>query len=105
MDATSVPGPEGETGKQPPARCGQCGSEQMHETQVRSAFWHGERLVVVEDIPAVVCGVCREQFYDDATVVLLDLLRGEGFPEDKAQGELTVPVFSLRGRLPAGDGS
>jgi YgiT-type zinc finger domain-containing protein len=64
-------------------------------SHVRSAFWHDDRLVVVEDIPALVCGACAEQFYDDTTVVGLDLLRGEGFPAEKARGELRVPVFSF----------
>jgi YgiT-type zinc finger domain-containing protein len=63
---------------------------------VRSAFWHGERLVVVEGIPALVCGACHEQSYADDTVVRLDMLRGEGFPAGKARAELRVPVFSFR---------
>jgi hypothetical protein len=49
----------------------------------------------VEGIPAFVCGACAEQFYDDATVVGLDLLRGGGFPAEKARTELRVPVFSF----------
>jgi YgiT-type zinc finger domain-containing protein len=72
---------------------------------VRSAFWHDDRLVVVEDIPAVVCGACAEQSYEDSTMVMLDLLRGEGFPAAKARAELRVPVFSLRDRAEAGEGS
>jgi YgiT-type zinc finger domain-containing protein len=80
--------------------CSSCGSSDTRSARVRSAFWHGDRLVVVEDIPAVVCGACSEQSYDDATVVALDLLRGEGFPEEQAMARLLVPVFSLGGRLP-----
>ncbi len=68
----------------------------MRRADVRSAFWHEERLVVVEDIPALQCGSCGEQFYDDSTVVLLDLLRSGGFQADKARSELSVPVFSFR---------
>jgi len=84
--------------RQPGLTCSNCGSTELHSTSVRSAFWHDERLVVVEDIPAMVCGKCSEQFYDDAAVVTLDLLRGEGFPADKARGELRVPVFSFGSR-------
>ena len=76
-----------------PVTCTNCGSANVHTSRVRSAFWQDDRLVVVEDIPALVCGACAEQFYDDATVVGLDLLRGEGFPEEKARAELRVPVF------------
>jgi YgiT-type zinc finger domain-containing protein len=84
--------------------CTSCGNPDMQARRVRSAFWHDERLVVVEDIPAMVCGACGEQFYEDNTVVVLDLLRGGGFPADEARGELRVPVFSfLDGAAPKGE--
>lgn len=79
-----------------PESCEQCGSSDIRGELVRSAFWHDDRLVVVEDIPAAVCGSCHEQFYDDVTVMQIDLLRGDGFPPEKARGELLTPVFSLR---------
>ena len=75
--------------------CANCGSSNVGIRHVRSAFWESDRLVVVEDIPALVCGACAEQFYDDATVVQLDLLRGGGFPAEEARAELRVPVFSF----------
>jgi YgiT-type zinc finger domain-containing protein len=87
----------------PSPTCASCGSTDARRASVRSAFWHDGRLVVVEGIPALVCEACSEQSYDDATVVLLDLLRGEGFPAEKASGELRVPVFAFPGR-PAGEG-
>ncbi len=71
----------------------------MQPTRVRSAFWEGERLVVIEDIPALVCPDCREQFYDEATTMVLDLLRGDGFPEAKASSVMSVPVFSFGERM------
>jgi YgiT-type zinc finger domain-containing protein len=88
--------------QQPPITCTSCGSADARMARVRSAFWHGDRLVVVEDIPAIVCGACSEQFYDDATVVRLDMLRGEGFPAEKARAELRVPVFSFRDGVAGG---
>jgi YgiT-type zinc finger domain-containing protein len=81
-----------------PACCANCGGTNIHVDRVRSAFWHLDRLVVVEDIPALVCDDCHEQFYDDTTAVTLDLLRGDGFPPQDARGELRVPVFSFRDR-------
>jgi len=75
--------------------CASCGSADVHLCEVRSAFWQDDRLVVVEGIPALVCGACAERFYDDNTVVELDLLHGEGFPAEKARAELRVPVFSF----------
>ena len=91
--------------QQPAATCMNCGSANVHTSHVRSAFWQDDRLVVVEDIPALVCGACAEQFYDDTTVVGLDLLRGEGFPAEKARAELRVPVFSFDDRAAAKSGA
>lgn len=85
--------------EQVPTTCSQCGGTRLRSHIVRSAFWDDDRLVVVEDIPAAVCMDCNERYYDDTTVVLLDLLRGDGFPPEKALREITVPVFSLRDRM------
>ena len=81
--------------------CPGCGGSNIGMARVRSAFFHEDRLVVVEDIPALVCASCNEQFYDDRTVVLLDLLRGDGFPVEDAREEIRVPVFSFRERVAA----
>lgn len=99
METRSAPRVESETDDKPDPPCGNCGSERVRSAGVRSAFWHGDRLVVVEDIPAMVCDTCHEHFYDDGTVVVLDLLRGDGFPTQQARGELRVPVFSFRDRV------
>jgi YgiT-type zinc finger domain-containing protein len=88
-----------------PATCTRCGSSALRTTTIRSAFWEDDRLVVIEDIPALVCQKCHEQYFDDATVVLLDLMRGDGYPPEKALREITVPVFSLRDRTKSGAGS
>ena len=84
-----------ETQPQPSGACTNCGSADLRASQVRSAFWQDDRLVVVEGIPALVCAACAERFYDDKTVIGLDLLRGGGFPAEKARAELRVPVFSF----------
>lgn len=90
-----------ETDTTPTAVCPECGSSQLHEDRVNSAFWHGDRLVAVRDIPAVVCDNCRSQFYDDTTVAVLDLMRGDGFPAEDADAEIIVPVFTFRERMDA----
>ena len=84
--------------------CMNCGSANVRMSLARSAFWQDDRLVVVEDIPTLVCGACAEQFYEDTTVVEIDLLRGEGFPTEKARAELRVPVFSFGDRAAAKTG-
>ncbi len=92
---SSAPPRSSSADPEPPAACASCGGAEVHASRVRSAFWHDERLVVVEDIPALVCAACGERFYDDATVIALDLLRGRGFPPERARAELRVGVFSL----------
>lgn len=99
METQSVVEAEAETENQPAARCNNCGSDRIHTADVKSAFWHDEKLVVVEDIPAIVCDNCYEQYFDDRTMVVLDLLRGDGYPPEKASNELRVPVFSFRDRI------
>lgn len=76
------------------APCPACERADTRHGRVRSAFWHNDRLVVIEDVPALVCNSCGEQFYDDAAVRLIDRMRQNGFPSEDAVRELRVPVFS-----------
>lgn len=71
----------------------------MREETVKTAIWREERLFVVEDIPAQVCGSCMEQFYDDETTDVLRRLTEEGFSSVEPQREIVVPIFSLEGRI------
>ena len=80
--------------------CTNCGGDDVQPAAVKSAFWHDDRLVVVEDIPALRCTACGEQFYDDTTVLVLDLQRGQGFAEDRATSRVSVPVIPFRDHLP-----
>ena len=80
------------------APCPRCGGA-LAATTVRTTVWQGDRVAIVEDIPALVCEGCLEQFYDDAVSDALRRLAEEGFPPAKADRELTVPVFSLTGRI------
>ena len=77
------------------ASCSRCGGDKLRQMVTRSAFWDNDRLVIIEDVPAVVCMGCHEQHYSDDTVVRLDLLRGSGFPAESAVRHVAVPVFSL----------
>ena len=80
------------------APCPRCGGA-LAAITVRTTVWQGDRVAIVEDIPAHVCDACLEQFYDDAVSDALRRLAEEGFPAAKADRELTVPVFSLTGRV------
>jgi YgiT-type zinc finger domain-containing protein len=75
--------------------CRRCGEGELQSMMTRSAFWDNDRLVVIEDVPALVCASCQEQHYSDETVVRLDLLRGQGFPDALALRHMNVPVFRL----------
>jgi YgiT-type zinc finger domain-containing protein len=80
------------------AACPRCGGT-LSSSTVRTTIWQGERVAIVEDIPAHICGTCLEQFYDDDVSEALRRLAEEGFPDAKAQREIRVPVFSLAGRI------
>ncbi len=87
----------------PPAPCPRCGHH-MRYSLVKTTIWQGERLFVVEDVPAQVCDECMEQFYDDETTDAVRRLTEDGFPGTKATREILVPVFSLQKEtVPAGD--
>ncbi|MBM3772429.1 MAG: YgiT-type zinc finger protein [Acidimicrobiia bacterium] len=69
-------------------------------TTVRTAIWPtDDSLVVVEDIPARVCNQCMEQFYDEDVSDALRVLMERGFPSTEAKKLISVPVFSLEGRV------
>lgn len=89
-----------ETSDAPRAICPRC-SAVLTPTTVRTSIWHGDRVAIVEDIPAHVCSACMEQFYDDEVSEALRRLAEEGFPAGKATREILVPVFSLQGRVTA----
>ena len=83
-----------DTNQQLSAPCPACESANTRHGHVRSAFWHDDRLVVIEDVPALVCNICGEQFYDNAAVRMIDRIRENGFRREDAVRELRVPVFS-----------
>ena len=80
----------------PRAPCPRCGGT-LSAATVRTTIWQGDRVAIVEDIPAHVCDTCLEQFYDDTVSEALRRLAEEGFPAAKAAREIQVPVFSLAG--------
>lgn len=71
----------------------------LTSSEVRTAVWQGDRLAVVEAVPALVCPSCREQFYDDDVSEALRRLSESGFPESAAERTMVVPVFTLEGRI------
>ena len=78
------------------ARCLACNSGKLSAAEVKTAIWHGAKLVVVEDVPAFVCDQCGEQYYEDETAMVLDMMRGDGFDASDAIRKMEVPVFGFR---------
>ncbi|HJW88689.1 MAG TPA: YgiT-type zinc finger protein, partial [Dehalococcoidia bacterium] len=67
---------------------------------VRTNIWQGERLIVVEDIPAQICEQCQEQYYDSLTQEALRVLVQDELASVKPKRVMEVTVYSLEGRIP-----
>lgn len=80
--------------------CESCGAS-THDDLVSICLWHGDRLAIVEKVPARVCDRCFEQYYDQLTIFKLDRLRGEGFRPADAARVVEVPVFTFPQNAPA----
>lgn len=76
--------------------CQACQSGTLGPAEIKTAIWHGAKLVVVEDVPAYVCDKCGEQYYEDETAMVLDMMRGDGFDPSGADHKIEVPVFGFR---------
>lgn len=76
--------------------CQVCNRGTLGSAEVNTAIWHGDKLVVVEDVPAFVCNNCGEQYYEDETAMVLDMMRGDGFDPEQAARSMNVPVFGFR---------
>ncbi|MGE3507649.1 MAG: YgiT-type zinc finger protein [Vicinamibacterales bacterium] len=88
-----------ETPAAQPIPCPRCDGTAV-ATTVRTAIWRSDdSLAVVEDIPARVCDRCLEQWYDEDVSDALRVLMERGFPVGDAKKVISVPVFSLEGRL------
>ena len=88
-----------------PSRCERCGKDgTMEPGTVRRAFVHGERVAVVEGIPAIVCSACGAEYCDDSSSLVQNFLRGDGFRTDDAVTHLEVPVFRFGDHIAKGRG-
>ncbi|WP_161594592.1 type II toxin-antitoxin system MqsA family antitoxin [Marimonas lutisalis] len=75
-------------------RCDSCGSGHLERAHVEMAFWSGDRMVLVEGVPALICNRCGEQYTEDQTAMRLDRLRAADFRDAQQTGERRVPVFT-----------
>ena len=75
--------------------CDHCSTGILRPTRIRTAFWRDKGLVVVHNIPAMVCPDCGEEYVAGPTVVQLDRMRGNGFAGLKPVETLAIPVFDF----------
>lgn len=75
--------------------CDHCTAGVLVPARIKTAFWRGDSLVVVRNIPAMVCPDCGEEYFVDPTVVQLDLMRANGFADIKVAEEMIIPVFDF----------
>jgi len=82
-----------------PFPCPRC-EKLTHGEVVRTNVWQGERLIVVEDIPAQVCDICGEQYYDPLISETLRTLVVDDLESATPKRVIEVSVYSLEGRIP-----
>src|SRR3990170_7939591 len=82
-----------------PFACLRC-EKLTHAAVVRTNVWQGERLIVVEDIPAQLCELCGEQYYDSLVSETLRALLMDDLESATPKRVMEVPVYSLEGRIP-----
>jgi YgiT-type zinc finger domain-containing protein len=80
-----------------PVPCRQC-QGLTHAAMVRSDVWQEDRLIVVEDIPAQICEVCQDRYYDTATQEALRALIQDDLKSATPKRVMEVPVCSLMGK-------
>jgi len=71
--------------------CYFCGRGVLEEHHVTVDFRWGDRLVIIEAVPAKVCNECGERYYAAEVVRQMERIAQEG-RKDK---EISVPVIAL----------
>ncbi|MHC4636570.1 MAG: YgiT-type zinc finger protein [Planctomycetota bacterium] len=75
-------------------RCKYCESETVEES-VKSAFWVDGELLAVENVPARVCKLCRQPFYDEKTADKITELHGRRLVQETPRRYVSALIFSL----------
>lgn len=79
-----------------PARqvtCTSCAGGRLRPDRANTALWRGSELIVIENIPALVCQTCGERYFEDETALVLDRMRGRQGGDGPPARVLSVPVF------------
>ena len=75
------------------SRCYFCGGRTLPR-KVTAENWWGDTLTLVEDVPALVCEDCGEQYFEAETCKRLDGLRAA---PPVPRRTLEVPVYAFPG--------
>lgn len=82
--------------------CEACGGTAL-ACVVQVPLWHGQQLVLVENVPAMVCQNCGEQFYEEHVATAIRRLAEGQVTGRPVVREIAVPVYRLDG-LPGSAG-
>lgn len=85
--------PEHEATKENAPLCTRCELGALRPRHIETAFWRDGGLIVIRNIPAMVCPTCGEEYVGDRTALGLDRMRGNGFSGHSASERMIVPVF------------
>ena len=81
-----------------PMPCPRC-QKLTHYAKARTNIWRGDSLIVVEDIPAQLCELCGEQYYDTLVSETVRAMLDDLSAATPAR-VMEVPVYSLEGKIP-----
>lgn len=70
--------------------CPYCHTGRLQQRDMVYVQWHGDALLVVDRMPAIICDVCGEKAYDDQAVEHLQRLLWAG-----ASGQPSFPSSKL----------
>lgn len=81
------------SGEEPQASetCYFCGRGILEEKRVTVDFRWGDKLVIIENVPAKVCNECGERYYSAKVVREMEQIA----KEERKERELRVPVVAL----------
>ncbi len=94
--ANDVIAPSGHRHTDPNPVCKNCDAEELRSDWISTALWRGDELVVVRNIPAMVCPNCGEEFVNAQTALGLNQMTDNGFSHEFAADDMIVPVFDYK---------
>ncbi len=76
-------------------RCYFCGHGTLWSQRVTLDLWRGDRLIIIKNVPALVCDACGERQYSLEVSREIDRLLEEMERTGQYEEELKVPVVSM----------